>query len=90
MLSESARLYRVRAISDGRDEDPSAIRDQYKRNLQHHAAEVEKTCRELGIDYIPISTGKPLEHVLSGFLQSRLHASRQATRTGDRAVRRGA
>lgn len=79
-------------METGRDlyVDPSAIREQYKRNFQHHAAEVEKTCRELGIDYIPISTGKPLEHVLSGFLQSRLHASRQATRTGDRAVRRGA
>ena len=67
--------------------DPAAARAQYVKNFSQHAAEVERTCRELGIDYYQLSTAQPLELALFDFLQSRVHAAKQVTRTGNRAAR---
>ena len=57
--------------------DPPAAREQYKSNFSRHAAEVEKACRELGIDYFPLATSQPLELALFDVLQSRMRAGRR-------------
>lgn len=57
--------------------DPPAAREQYKSNFSRHAAEVEKACRELGIDYYPLATSQPLELALFDVLQSRMRAGRR-------------
>jgi uncharacterized protein (DUF58 family) len=57
--------------------DPSAAREAYRKNFQTHSAEVEKTCRELGIDFYPLTTSQPLELALFDVLQSRAHAGRR-------------
>ena len=67
--------------------DPATARAQYVKNFSQHAAEVERACRELGIDYYQLSTSQPLELALFDFLQSRVHAAKQVTRTGNRAAR---
>jgi len=76
-------------MESGRDLyiDPATARAQYVRNFSQHAAEVERTCRELGISYHVLSTSQPLELALFDFLQSRLHGAKQVTRTGNRAAR---
>ena len=76
-------------MESGRDLyiDPATARAQYRENFGRHAAEVERTCRDLGISYHQLSTAQPLELALFDFLQSRLHAGRQVSRTGNRAAR---
>jgi len=50
-----------------------------------HAAEVERTCSDLGIDFYQLVTSQPLEMALFDVLQSRQHAGRSA-RAGSRAA----
>src|SRR5688572_10850615 len=70
--------------------DPAAAKQQYQRNFTRHASEVERTCRELGIDLYQLPTSQPLELALFDFLQSRVRVGRQKTRTGNRVAVRGA
>ena len=76
-------------MESGRDlyVDPLAAKELYDRNFTKHSAEIERTCRELGISFYPLSTSNPLELALFDVLQSRLHAGRQSARTGNRATR---
>ena len=67
--------------------DPGGARLQYQKNFTRHSAEVERTCRELGISLHQLSTSQPLELALFDFLQSRLRTGRVTTRTGSRTVR---
>jgi uncharacterized protein (DUF58 family) len=67
--------------------DPEAARASYRANFAQHSARIEKTCRELGIDFYPMTTSQPLELALFDVLQSRLHAGKQTARTGSRTVR---
>ena len=67
--------------------DPAAAKQQYQRNFTRHSSEVERTCRELGIDLYQLPTSQPLELALFDFLQSRLRVGRTVARTGSRAVR---
>jgi uncharacterized protein (DUF58 family) len=78
-------------LESGRDlyVDPETARQVYQKNFRAHAAEIEKTCRELAIDMHTLSTRQPLELALFDFLRSRVHSTKQVTRTGNRAVRRG-
>jgi uncharacterized protein (DUF58 family) len=78
-------------LESGRDlyVDPSAVREQYLRKFAEHGAAIEQACRELAIDYQPISTERPLELALFDFLKARLHTRRQAMRTRSRAGRAG-
>jgi uncharacterized protein (DUF58 family) len=74
-------------MESGRDlyVDPSAARAEYRRNFAKHAAEVERTCSDLGIDFYQLITSQPLEIALFDVLQSRQHAGRSA-RAGSRAA----
>lgn len=79
-------------LESGRDlyVDPAAARDQYMRNFARHLEDVQRTCRELGIEYYQAVTTRPLELTLFDFLHARLHTGRRAARTGRRTVRRHA
>jgi uncharacterized protein (DUF58 family) len=76
-------------LETGRDLyiDPASARANYRKNFARHAEDVQAVCRSLGIDHYQLDTSQPLELALFDFLQSRLHLSRAATRTGDRSVR---
>lgn len=60
--------------------DPDAVRESYLRDFGEHAAAIEATCTNLGIDYYQISIDRPLELVLSDFLNARLRRGRQVGR----------
>ena len=49
--------------------DPSAARQDYLRRFAAHAAEIERSCVDLGIEYEPITTDRPLELVLFDLLE---------------------
>ena len=78
-------------LESGRDlyVDPAAVRQQYREKFTRHAAEVEQTCRELGISHHLLPTSRPMELALFDFLQSRLHSGRQVARSGNRGARTG-
>jgi uncharacterized protein (DUF58 family) len=78
-------------LESGRDlyVDPSAVRQEYLRKFAEHAEGVQRSCRELGIDYYPVSTERPLELTLFDFLRARLHGRRTASRSRQRAGRVG-
>ena len=71
-------------MESGRDVyiDPELARREYQANFQRHAGDIQKLCRDLGIDFCPMSTRRPLELALSDFLQSRRHARRRVLRAG--------
>ena len=60
--------------------DPLTARAQYQANFQKHAAAVETTCRDLGVDLYTLSTARPLELALFDFLHSRMHVGRTVVR----------
>lgn len=60
--------------------DPSAARAQYQENFSRHAADLQKLCRESGIDFFTLRTDQPLELALFDILQARLHAGRHVVR----------
>ena len=66
--------------------DPELARAQYQANFQRHQGEIEKLCRELGIDFYQMATDTPLELSLSDFIRSRAHARRQVLRAGNRGA----
>lgn len=59
--------------------DPPALRRKYLEGLQRYLAQVKGVCGELGIDYVMLDTGKPLDAALSAYLsfRSRLAKSRR-------------
>jgi uncharacterized protein (DUF58 family) len=78
-------------LETGRDlyVDPASAKQQYREKFNRHAAEVERTCRELGIGYHLLPTSRPMELALFDFMQSRLHAGREVARAGNRTGNRG-
>ena len=52
--------------------DPDAARAEYLRRFAAHAAEIERACVDLGIEYEPITTDRPLELVLFDLLKARM------------------
>ena len=66
-------------MESGRDlyVDPAAARAQYRQNFARHADEVEKTCRDLGVDLYRLVTSQPLELALFDLLRSRARVGRQ-------------
>jgi uncharacterized protein (DUF58 family) len=63
--------------------NPDAARAGYLARFAAHAAEVERACTDLVIDFQSITTDTPLELVLFNFLNARL---RRAARPGRRAA----
>jgi uncharacterized protein (DUF58 family) len=78
-------------LESGRDlyVDPATIRQEYLRKFREHSAAIEQTCRDLGIEYHPVSTERPLELALFDFLRARLHSGRKTMRSRQRAGRAG-
>jgi uncharacterized protein (DUF58 family) len=60
--------------------DPDAARAEYLRKFAAHAAEVERACVDLGIEYESISTARPLELVLFDLLRARMRRGRRPGR----------
>lgn len=57
--------------------EPRALRKSYLEALHRHMAEVKKICAGTGIDYLLLDTSKPLDAVLSGYLNFRLRSRRR-------------
>jgi uncharacterized protein (DUF58 family) len=69
--------------------DPSMAKSEYLRRFTAHAAEIERSCVDLGIEYQPVTTNRPLELVLFDLLKARMrrgrtpgHRSRSLARPG--------
>jgi uncharacterized protein (DUF58 family) len=60
--------------------DPGVARVEYLRRFAAHAAEIERSCVELGIDHESITTDRPLELVLFDFLRARMRRGRRPGR----------
>jgi uncharacterized protein (DUF58 family) len=60
--------------------DPAAARDEYLRRFAAHAAGVERSCVDLGIEFKSITTDRPLELVLFDLLKARMRRGRQPGR----------
>jgi len=60
--------------------DPTAARAEYLRRFGAHAAEIERSCVDLGIEYEPITTDRPLELVLFDLIKARMRRGRRPGR----------
>jgi uncharacterized protein (DUF58 family) len=67
--------------------DPAAARAEYLRRFQAHADEIDRMCRDRGIDLVTVSTDRALELVLFDLLRVRMRRGRSGGRRV--AVRRG-
>jgi uncharacterized protein (DUF58 family) len=56
--------------------DPGTARGEYTRRFEAHAAEVERSCSDLGIEYKPVTTDRPLELVLFDLIKARMRRAR--------------
>ncbi|MBN1418699.1 MAG: DUF58 domain-containing protein [Planctomycetes bacterium] len=68
--------------------DPAAARDAYRRRFEEHAAAVARAAIRLSIDFVTLTTDRPLEFALFDFLNARLRRGRRVLRRG-RGTRRG-
>jgi uncharacterized protein (DUF58 family) len=60
--------------------DPAAAKAEYLRRFAGHAAEIERSCVDLGIEYQSITTDRPLELVLFDLLKARMRRGRRPGR----------
>ena len=60
--------------------DPPAARQDYLRRFAAHAAQIERSCVDLGIEYEQITTDRPLELVLFDLLKARMRRGRRPGR----------
>jgi len=69
-------------LESGRDiyVDPIHTKADYLRRFADHAAEVERSCVDLGIEYQSITTDRPLELVLFDLLRARMRRGRRPGR----------
>ena len=68
--------------------DPDQARAEYLRRFAAHAAEVERACLDLGIEFESITTDRPLELVLFDLLKARMRRSPAAGPPGRHATGR--
>src|SRR5262249_30106693 len=73
-----------RDVESGRElyVDPDATRAEYLRRFAAHAAEVERSCVDLGVEFVSITTDRPLELVLFDFLKARMRGGPRPARGG--------
>ena len=64
-------------------------RAEYLGRFAAHAAELERACADLGIEFQTITTDRPLELVLFDFLKARMRRGRSAGPTAPSAGRGG-
>jgi uncharacterized protein (DUF58 family) len=76
-------------VESGRDlyVDPNEARTEYRRRFAAHAAEIQRACVDLGIEFESITSDRPLELVLFDLLRARMRRSRGPGRRA--ATRRG-
>jgi uncharacterized protein (DUF58 family) len=60
--------------------DPAAARTEYLHRLAAHAAQVERACVDMGIEYESITTDRPLELVLFDLIKARMRRGRRPGR----------
>jgi uncharacterized protein (DUF58 family) len=60
--------------------DPGQAKSEYLRRFGAHAAELQRSCVDLGIDYQTITTDRPLELVLFDLLRARMRRGRRPGR----------
>jgi uncharacterized protein (DUF58 family) len=60
--------------------DPDGAKGEYLRRFAAHAAEIERSCVDLGIEYEQIATDRPLELVLFDLLKARMRRGRRPGR----------
>jgi len=60
--------------------DPAAAKDQYLKRFASHAALIEQSCLDLGIEYELVTTDRPLELVLLDLLKARMRRGRRPGR----------
>jgi uncharacterized protein (DUF58 family) len=60
--------------------DPEAAKADYLRKFSAHAAALERSCVELGIEFASIGTDRPLERVLFDLLKARMRLGRRPAR----------
>jgi uncharacterized protein (DUF58 family) len=70
--------------------DPDAVRAEYLRRFEAHAAEIAKACSDLGIEFQPITTDQPLELVLFDLIKARSKRGRTPARRNAGPGRGGA
>jgi uncharacterized protein (DUF58 family) len=63
--------------------DPAAAKEQYLKRFAAHAASIQQSCVDLGIEYKLVTTDRPLELVLLDLLKARM---RRGRRPGHRAA----
>jgi uncharacterized protein (DUF58 family) len=63
-----------RDLESGREVyiDPDSARTEYLKRFSAHAAAVERSCTDLGIEYTSVTTDRPLELVLFDLLRARM------------------
>jgi len=63
--------------------DPAAAKEQYLKRFAAHAASIQQSCVDLGIEYELVTTDRPLELVLLDLLKARMRRGRRpGHRTG--------
>jgi uncharacterized protein (DUF58 family) len=62
--------------------DPSSAQASYLARFAAHAAEIKQSCLDLGIEFEPITTDRPLELVLFDLLRARMRRGRRFSRQG--------
>lgn len=70
--------------------DPDAVRGEYLRRFQEHAAGLAKACSDLGIEFTAIETDRPLELVLFDLIKARMRRGRSPGRRNNASGRGGA
>lgn len=67
--------------------DPHVARGEYQRRFAEHAAELQRACVDLGIDFAQFTIDRPLELALFDLLQARLRRGRRQVRHASRRRR---
>ncbi|HZO86757.1 MAG TPA: DUF58 domain-containing protein [Chthonomonadaceae bacterium] len=53
--------------------EPNALRREYLQTVDRYLAALKRGCRELGMDYVPLSTDQPIDMALTRYLSQRMH-----------------
>ena len=84
---EKASLFRD--VESGRELyiDPALARQEYLKRFTAHIANVEATCRKLGVTWLRLLTNQPLELALFDFLRARVQRGKATRRTRGAGVK---
>jgi uncharacterized protein (DUF58 family) len=55
--------------------EPNAVRKEYLRLVNEFTEQLQRGCREMGMDYVQMTTDVPLDHALAQYLSQRLKAA---------------